>query len=257
MGKLKEKDVIDFGSWTIPSSWNELSLGMFSKIEEYYADKDKEFDVRDVLELFTDHSREEIDQLPIEFVERLLGQLEWIKEAPSWGEPSNKITIDGVEYKVNIMEKLKFGEWVTIDGLLKNDKHNYSAMLAVICRKDGEVYDSKYEAEVFDDRVAMWEKVPVVKVMPIVQFFFQLSTLLLTHSHLYTAVEEALDLCAKDIEASRKIGVCKKYFLKWRMKRLRKSLKSNKYTSQMRSQCSLISFKKAKRKKSKTNTKTK
>lgn len=69
---------IDYGKWTIPNGWNELTLKQYQEIERYYSNKDKKFDVRDVLELFTDHSRDDIDQLPIEFVERILGNLNWL-----------------------------------------------------------------------------------------------------------------------------------------------------------------------------------
>lgn len=228
MKKTKKENIIDLGQWNTPKGWNELTLKQFQSIEEYYADKDKEFDVRDVLELFTDHSREEIDQLPIEFVERLLEQLEWIKEAPSWGEPSNKVEIDGVEYKVNIQDKLKTGEYIALDTVLKGDKHNYAAMLAVMCRKDGELYDSKFENEILGDRIKMWEKVPVVKVMPIVAFFLSLWVVLQKNTQLSSMVEEAINLTAKNIETSRKNGdlsMLSTKLLMRKLKKLRKSIK--------------------------------
>lgn len=228
MKKTKKENIIDLGSWNTPKGWNELTLKQFQDIEEYYADKDKEFDVRDVLELFTDHSREEIDQLPIEFVERLLEQLEWIKEVPSWGEPSNKVEIDGVEYKVNIQDKLKTGEYIALDTVLKGDKHNYAAMLAVMCRKDDELYDSKFENEILGDRIKMWEKVPVVKVMPICAFFLSLWVVLQKNTQLSSMVEEAINLTAKNIETSRKNGdlsMLSTKLLMRKLKKLRKSIK--------------------------------
>lgn len=228
MKKTKKENIIDLGSWNTPKGWNELTLKQFQSIEEYYADKDKEFDVRDVLELFTDHTRNEIDQLPIEFVERLLEQLEWIKEAPSWGEPSNKVEIDGVEYKVNIQDKLKVGEYISLDTVLKGDKHNYAAMLAVMCRKDGELYDSKFENEILGDRIKMWEKVPVVKVMPIVAFFLSLWVVLQKNTQLSSMVEEAISLTAKSIETSRKNGDLSMLSTKLLMRKLKKLRKSTK-----------------------------
>ena len=107
---MDNENVIDFGSWTTPKSWEELTLKQFQAIEEYYSDKDKKFDVREVLELFTDHSKEEISQLPIDFVDKLLNELTWLHESPKWGEPTNKIELDGEKYQVNVQEKLKTGE---------------------------------------------------------------------------------------------------------------------------------------------------
>ena len=171
---MDNENVIDFGSWTVPTSWEEITLKQFQEIEKYYSDKDKKFDVREVLELFTDHSKEEISQLPIDFVDKLLNELTWLHESPKWGEPTNNIELDGEKYKVNVQEKLKTGEYIAVDTVLKSDKHNYAAIMAILCRKEGELFDSKFENEVLGDRIQMWEKTPVTKIMPIISFFFEL-----------------------------------------------------------------------------------
>ena len=170
---MDNENVIDFGKWTTPKSWDELTLKQFQEIEKYYSDKDKKFDVREVLELFTDHSKEEISQLPIDFVDKLLNELTWLHESPKWGEPTNNIELDGEKYQVNVQEKLKTGEYIAVDTVLKSDKHNYAAIMAILCRKEGELFDSKFENEVFGDRIQMWEKTPVTKIMPIISFFFE------------------------------------------------------------------------------------
>ena len=56
------------------------------------------------------------------------------------------------------MEKLKTGEFVAIDTILKSDPHDYISIFAVLCRKDGEIYDSKFEAEEFDKEFPVREK---------------------------------------------------------------------------------------------------
>ena len=201
-----DENVIDLGKWVVPSGWNELTLKQFQDIERFYADKDKSFDVRDVLELFTDHSRDEVAQLPIEFTERLLEALKWLHEAPEWGEPTNKVELDGERYQVNVQEKLKTGEYIAVDTILKQDKHNYAALLAILCRKDGEIYDSKFENEVLSDRIKMWEKVPVVKVMPIITFFLQCYIVSEKTTQLSLMAEEAISLTRSDIETLHKIG---------------------------------------------------
>ena len=45
---MDNENVIDFGKWTTPKSWDELTLKQFQEIEKYYSDKDKKFDVREV-----------------------------------------------------------------------------------------------------------------------------------------------------------------------------------------------------------------
>lgn len=228
MGKLDEKDIIDLGSWHCPTKWDDVTLEMFQKIDKYYSDKDKDFDVREVLDIFTDHTREEIDQLPIDFTDKLLNELSFLKEQPKYGDASPKIKIDGEEYCINVMEKLKTGEYVAIDTILKNDSHDYISILAVLCRKNGEIYDSKFEAEVFEERQKLFAKQPITKIMPLISFFLSLYIVRKTHSLLYSEVEEGLNLIQQNIDNSENLGVFKRRSLNSQMKKLRKLLKSNK-----------------------------
>lgn len=225
---MDNENVIDLGKWTVPSKWEDVTLKMFQKIEKYYSDKDKDFDVRDVLDIFTDHTRNEIDQLPINFTDKLLNELSFLKEQPKYGDASPKIEIDGEKYCINVMEKLKTGEYVAIDTILKSDPHDYISILAVLCRKNGEIYDSKFEAEVFEDRQKLFAKQSIIKIMPLISFFLSLYILRMTHSQLYSEVEEGLNLIQQNIDNSENLGVFKRRSLNSQMKKLRKLLKSNK-----------------------------
>jgi len=225
---MDNENVIDFGKWTVPTKWEDVTLEMFQKIEKYYSDKDKDFDVREVLDIFTDHTRDEIDQLPINFTDKLLNELSFLKEQPDYGDASPKIEIDGEEYSINVMEKLKTGEYVAIDTILKNDSHDYISILAVLCRKNGEIYDSKFEAEVFEERQKLFAKQPIMKIMPLISFFLSLYIVRMTHSQLYSEVEEGLNLIQQNIDNSENLGVFKRRSLNSQMKKLRKLLKSNK-----------------------------
>ena len=225
---MDNENVIDFGSWTTPKSWDELTLKQFQEIEKYYSDKDKNFDVREVLDIFTDHTRDEIDQLPINFTDKLLNELSFLKEQPQYGDASASIEIDGEKYSINVMEKLKTGEYVAIDTILKSDPHDYISILAVLCRKNGEIYDSKFEAELFEERQKLFAKQPIMKIMPLISFFLNLYILRMTHSQLYSEVEEGLNLIQQNIDNSENLGVFKRHYLNSQMKKLRKWLKSNK-----------------------------
>ena len=225
---MDNENVIDFGSWTVPTSWDEITLKQFQEIEKYYSDKDKKFDVREVLDIFTDHTRDEIDQLPIDFVDKLLNELSFLKEQPQYGDASASIEIDGEKYSINVMEKLKTGEFVAIDTILKSDPHDYISILAVLCRKNGEIYDSKFEAELFEERQKLFAKQPIMKIMPLISFFLILYIVRKTHSQLYSEVEEGLNLIQQSIDNSENLGVFKRLSLNSQMKKLRKLLKSNK-----------------------------
>lgn len=216
------ENIIDLGKWTYPSSWDELNLKMFQEIEEYYSDKEKDFDVREVLHIFTHHSKDEINALPLEFAEKIMECLSWLNDEPKYGEPINYIIIDGEKYEVNVREKLKTGEYVAVNTVIKSSPHNYATLLAILCRKKDEVYDSKFENEVLPSRVEMFEKQSVVNVMPIVFFFITLWTALEQTTLLYSKVEEAISLTQQRIEISAKSGDISKRSMKSLMKKLKK-----------------------------------
>lgn len=218
----------DFGEWNVPSSWDELTLGKFQELERFYDgdENERKFDVRDVLDLMTDRTKDEINELPIEFTDSLLRKMYWLHEQPQFGKPSNKITVDGVQYTVHNENEMKFGEYVALDTALKGDKHNYAAMLAILCRKDGEIFDSKFENEILPSRIEFWKNVSVMKVMPIVSFFLQLSSMSLQVSQLSLEIQEGINHILKHIETSKRNGVFSALFTKWQTRKLRKLQKS-------------------------------
>lgn len=227
---MEEKDIIkDFGKWNVPTKWDDITLKIYQEIERYYEDKENEFDVREVLHILTNRDWDEINALPAEFLDTILTHLLFLTTTPEVGEASNKIMIDGETYVINIMEKLKLGEYVAVDSVLKADKHDYASILAILCRKEGEIYDSTYEAEVFEQRKEMFEKQPVTNILPIIGFFLNLYIISEKHSQLYLLVEEGINLTQQNIDSLEKIGVSKRLSLNWQMKKLRKLLKSIKH----------------------------
>ena len=219
----------DFGEWKVPQSWDDLTLGKFQELERLYDTEDGneiKFDVREVLHLMTDRTKDEINELPIEFTDSLLRKMYWLHEQPDFGKPSNKIIIDGVQYTVHNENEMKFGEYVALDTALKGDKHNYAAMLAILCRKDGEIFDAKFENEVLPSRIEFWKNVSVMKVMPIVSFFLELSSMSLQVSQLSLEIQEGINHILKHIETSKQNGVFSALYTKWQVRKLKKLQKS-------------------------------
>lgn len=228
------ENIIDYGKWDCPKGWSELTLKQFQEIERYYSDKDKEFDTRDVLSILCGKSVDEVNSLPYEFTEKIVNQLSWLADTPKYDEPTNKLIIDGITYQANTQEKLKTGEYCAFDTLVKQDKHNYAAMLAILCRKEGEQYDSKFENEILPSRIKMFENLPMMEAMRVVAFFFELWAKSNQLTHLYMAVQEALDLTQSRIETSRKNGdlsALSTILLKRKLKKLRKSMQAISTTS--------------------------
>ena len=222
--KVKEEmpEIIDLGSWKVPTSWDEVTLKQFQEIEAYYDGTDKQFDARDVLHIFCGRSIDEINELPMDFVESIMGHLMFLQTKPEERKSTNKIEIDGELYVINVMEKLKVGEYVAVDTVMKADKHNYAAILGILCRKQGEIYDSRFEAEVLNGRIAMFERQPITNILPLVGFFLELYMILATPTLLSSRIREAIDLTRKDIETSVKNGEASRRSMKSVMKKLRK-----------------------------------
>ena len=201
-------------------------MKVYQEIERYYDDKEKEFDLRDVLHIFTNHTQDEINALPLEYLEKIMGHLSFLESRPKEEEPRNWIEIDGERYVVHTENKLKTGEYIASDTAIKGDKHNYAAILAILCRKEGEIYDSRFENEVLEERIKLFENQPITKVLPIIGFFLNLYIISMTPSLLSSKVEEAIDLTRKDIETSATNGEISKRSMKSAMKKLRKLEKS-------------------------------
>lgn len=219
---MEDNNIIDYGEVTIPTSWDELALKQYQEIERYYEDKYKEFDVREVLHIFTNRTMDEINAMPLDILDILLDKLSFITQSKPQPQASNKIEIDGETYMVNTMEKMKTGEYISTQTVLKADKHNYAAILAILCRKEGEIYDSNFEANVLNSRIELFEKQPITKILPIITFFLTLYEQLVIPSLLSSQVQEAINLTRKNIETLRKNGRLSKLFMKSAMKTLRK-----------------------------------
>lgn len=223
-----EKIIIDLGVWNLPKSWDDVTLAQFSNLQRIKGEGEAQ--IYDLLQALCDKTKDEVMQLPIEFVEKMLNRMDFIYTTPEIAAPTNKIEIDGETYQVNYLEKLKAGEYISFDTVIKSDQYNYAAMLAILCRKPDEIYDSKFEAEKFEDREKMFGNQPITKILPIINFFLNLYMVSEMPSHLYSQVEEAINLTRQDIENSPNLGRSRKFFLKWRVKKLQKLLKSSRNT---------------------------
>lgn len=217
-----DKIIIDLGNWTTPTSWDDVTLEQFQKMEE-------NSDITDMIAVLTNHTKDEVMQLPSDVMEMLLNTMDFLTTPMPQTPPTNKIEIDGEIYQINIMEKLKTGEYVAFDSIVKNDPKNYAAILAVLCRKEGEIYDSKFEAEVFEQREKMFLKAPITKIMPTVAFFLNLWVTLKTPTQLSLEVEELINHTQANIQSLRKSGdlsALSTASLMRKLKKLRKSIKN-------------------------------
>ena len=206
----KMETAYDFGSITVPTKWEEVTLQMLSdylalsKEKEEALEKDKKQAERDktempnekdekynitdkdLLKCFTDFDMDKYDILPVELYNSIMSNFSFVLEdMPQW-KPSNHLSYNGMEFTVNTMEALKVKEYEDAEMILRNNIYDYPSLLAVLCRKVtgtktdnvtglswevNEVYDSEFANKIFDSRREMFAKMPITKAMPLISFF--------------------------------------------------------------------------------------
>lgn len=227
--------ITDFKQYSLPKSWDEVTLKQFQDLQKAYNDEKKEVSIVDLISIMANKPKEEVQQLPTSFAELIMNELGFIMEEPKQQKSVPYIIIDGKKYVVNFLEKLKMGEWVDVNSVIKDDSKNYAAMLAILCRLEGEVYDDDFIANKLEERTEMFLRQPITNILPIVAFFLELWLVSRKNSQLYTQIEEQLNNIQKNIETSTNVGAFRKLYLTWRVNRLRKSLLSSNNTSQRHS----------------------
>lgn len=219
---------MDFGKITIPTKWSEVTLKQFQELMKIYNQEDK--DILDILSLFTQKSKKELRQMPSEFIETMLAHLQFMNTKLEV-EPSSQIDIDGKIYRINYTEKLKFGEFVDVETLIKEDKYNWAAMLAMLCRLEGEIYDDDFIANQLDARIKMYESLPIDRALQLINFFLKLKLRYITYSLKSLTLKEAREAAeslVQSIKDSVKAGVGTKLnsiYAKIELRKLEKQLK--------------------------------
>lgn len=125
-------NVIDFGKWVIPSKWEDVTLKQYEEIEKLFSEGQELFDIRKSLHILTNRTVDEVNSLPVDFIEIIMEKLLFMQEPIKEEKPTNKIVIDGETYFINIMEKLKFGEYVSADSVLKNGPAQLCSVIGYI-----------------------------------------------------------------------------------------------------------------------------
>ena len=231
MAKRKERIVAkDFGNITVPTSWDEITLKQFITLMKLQEEEGKEEpSIVDIMAVLTGTDKKYIYSLPSDFANTIMAHLLFLNK-PLKEEPKAEVIIDGNLYKINYMEKLKFGEYTDANTVMANDKFDYASLLAILCRREGEIYDDDYIAEHLDERIELWNDQPITVVYPLVCFFLLLSGLSGKHLQDYmTEGEQAIDQLLTHIEDSLKNGAVKKFSLsyvkaRWKLKKLRKCM---------------------------------
>lgn len=219
---------MDFGKITIPTKWSEVTLKQFQELMKVYNQEDK--DILDILSIFTQKSKKELRQMPSEFIETMLVHLQFMNTKLEV-EPSSQIDIDGKIYRINYTEKLKFGEFVDVETLIKEDKYNWAAILGMLCRLEGEIYDDDFIANQLDERIKMYEELPIDRALQLINFFLKLKLRYITYSLRSLTLKEAREAAESLVQSIRdsvKAGAGTKLnsiYAKIELRKLEKQLK--------------------------------
>jgi len=229
MKKKKENSNIDLGKWSLPTRWDEVTLGQFAELEKLYkGEASKGVDAVDLISIMSGRTKDEVMELPVDFMETMAIHLVFLETQPEIEKPIDRVEIDGETYIINVKEKLKFGEYVDFDQLVKNDPCDYPSMLAILCRKEGEAYDSDFIANEFQKRVDMFASQPVTKILPLIAFFLEWSMNCTGLFQNYSTVKEALSQEVQNLEDSARLILGKGLrmsLLTRRFKKLKKLIK--------------------------------
>ena len=219
---------MDFGNIQIPTKWNEVTLEQFQKLLKIYKQEDR--DILDIVSVFSGLDKKELKIMPKEFIDEMIIHLQFMN-TPLRVEPSDKLEINGNTYRINYMEKLKFGEFVDCETILKSDEFDYASLLGILARLDGEVYDDDFIANKLDKRIEMFKLMPISKALVLINFFLQLRMRYIAHSQRSLALKqgkEAAESLVQSIKDSVKGGagnMLNSLYVKRKLKRLEKSLK--------------------------------
>ena len=210
---------------TIPTSWDEITLNIFIKLQSLYANENKP-SFNEIISVLTNIELNELNEYPYFIIEKLMDKLDYLSQEIT-DKVSNKIEINGETYQINYLEHLKFGEYVDVNTVIDGDKNNFKAILAILCRKEGEIYNDDFIALELNKRMDMFDMQPITKVYPLINFFLTLS---MTSEHnMKSYLENLKDLANHTVQHyinSLKSGLGRKRFLNWRMRKLQKLKKS-------------------------------
>lgn len=201
--KKSNNKTVELGQYNIPTKWEEVTLKQFQQILEL---EDKNDNLA-ILAIMLGKTKEEVQQLPSKVLTLFYQNLNFFKEEPRT-ESDNKLTINNELYVINDKDNMKVGEYADFNEILQYDRNNYAYMLAILCRKEGEVYDDKFIAEKLNKRKEMFENIPVTEALKTVNFFFQKFISLKTNTMNYSTAlkEEVESLIAESIKDLRKNG---------------------------------------------------
>lgn len=209
-----------------PTSWEEITLKDFIQIKKLYDKHENNVPIVTLLAHLSGKEESYFKDAPALVITKMVDRLKFLRE-PLPSDASNTITINDEEYVINTEEEMKFGEFVDSQTILDTDPDNFSALLAVVCRKRDETYDDDYIAKTLNHRIKMFEKQPMTKIQPLINFFMEsLITSRITSPQYFKEMTDQANHILQHCESLVENGDGKKYTI-WLQKKRLKILKKH------------------------------
>lgn len=242
--------VYDFGQVTVPTSWEEVTLGMYTKYLTMADKKEKQYEEdceqkrknketlpdkedekynmtdKDLLLAFSDFDVEKLDILPLELYNAVMGKMSFLMSPMEQKKPTNRINYKGNDLIINDKESMKIKEYNDVETVIRSNPYDYPSILAILCRKItgrktdnvtgltypiNEDYDSEFANRIFDGRRKMFEDMPVTEALPLISFFLWKSMMLRQFSQKSLAeLEEQVSQCVQSIKDLQESGDSRK-----------------------------------------------
>lgn len=217
------KDKKDFGEWTLPRSWDGVTLAQLLALEGVTSPIK-------IISVLSGRSEDEVAALPVQFADAIVSELGWLALPPEV-EPSASCVIGGETYRVNVSENLTLGEFVAVQSVRQADPNDVATVLAIVCRRAGEAYDLDFENGKVSERRNMFLSAPCTETLKVIGFFLTLWSLSEGSSQRYSVMkEEALRLTAESIESLQNgtvgIGLWSRRRAIRRLRRLEKHIRT-------------------------------
>lgn len=196
---------IELGSYTVAKSWDDVTLKMWSDyLRKINETENKQIDLIELLETFSDIPKDIIYQMPTDLFEKVMTNLDFLtNDELNNIQASSVIEVDGEKYQINAMEKLSVKEYLDSNTIIENDKFNYSALFAILCRKPNEEYNDEFNADYLEQRINMFDNIPISKAYSLIAFFlncYVTSVILSQNSSMVDKVKEDLIKLVEHIE---------------------------------------------------------
>lgn len=195
----------------VPESWSDIRL---SDYEHWFATQPQSrIDQVKLVAQICNMSAEPLLQNPTQLFDTICDTVSFAFEEYR-GTAKNEIRIGDKNYVISFTDELTLAEWVDIESVYENGENAQSYLsdiLAILCRPQGEVYDSKKCSK----RKQMFGQLTMDKVLPLLAFFLLQKERYQIASNLYSEVKALADQYLHHIQIFAESGAGTKSLPIW------------------------------------------